>query len=78
MKVRVKFNDGKTFNHYAFVVFKVCLNITYVCGGVLIFALTFMNAVQHFGEVGPEVWQEMISFYFPTEVTDCINCDKID
>tara|TARA_R110002020_G_scaffold111098_1_gene256650 strand:- start:40 stop:189 length:150 start_codon:yes stop_codon:yes gene_type:complete len=49
-----------------------------VCGGVLIFALTFMNAVQHFGEVGPEVWQEMISFYFPTEVTDCINCDKID
>ena len=81
MKVRVTFNDGKTFNHYAFVVFKVCLNITYVCSGLLMFALLFMNVVQHFGEVGPEVLQEMINFYFPTEervVTDCMNCDEID
>ena len=29
MKVRVEFNDGKTFSHYALVVFKVGLNITF-------------------------------------------------
>ena len=55
MKVRVTFNDGKTFRHYAFVVFKVGLNITYVCSGVLMFALMFMQVAQHFGEVGPEI-----------------------
>jgi hypothetical protein len=48
---------------------------------VLMFALMFMHIAQHFGEVGPEVIQEMINFYFPTEeivVTDCMNCDEID
>ena len=45
MKVRVTFNDGKTFSHYAFVVFRIGLNITYVCSGVLMFALMFMNLV---------------------------------
>ena len=78
MKVRVTFNDGKTFSHYAFVVFKVGLNITYVCSGVLMFALMFMNIAQHFQEFGPEIWQEMMNFYFPTEVVDCMNCDEID
>ena len=78
MKVRVTFNDGKTFSHYAFVVFRVGLNITYICSGLLIFALMFMNMSQHLGEVGPEVLQEMMNFYFPTEVTDCMNCDEID
>ena len=82
MKIRVTFNDGKTFSHYAFVVFRVGLNITYVCSGVLMFALLFMNMVQHFQEFGgPEVFQEMMNFYFPSEtreVTDCMNCDEID
>ena len=78
MKFRVEFNDGKTFSHYAFVVFKVGLNITYVCSGVLMFALMFMNIANHIQEVGPEIWQEMINFYFPTEVVDCQNCDEID
>ena len=76
MKVRVTFNDGKTFSHYAFVVFKVGLNITYICSGLLVFALMFMNVAQHFQEFGPEIWQEMISFYFPTE--QCHNCDEVD
>ena len=78
MKIRVEFNDGKTFSHYALVVFKIGLNITYVCSGVLMFALMFMQVAQHFGEVGPEILQEMMSFYFPTEVIDCMNCDEID
>jgi hypothetical protein len=78
MKFRVEFNDGKTFSHYALVVFKVGLNITYVCSGVLMFALMFMNVAQHFQEFGPEIWQEMMNFYFPTEIVDCMNCDEID
>ena len=78
MKFRIEFNDGKTFSHYALVVFKVGLNITYVCSGVLMFALMFMNIAQHFQEFGPEIWQEMMNFYFPTEVVDCMNCDEID
>jgi hypothetical protein len=78
MKIRVEFNDGKTFSHYALVVFKVGLNITYISSGVLMFALMFMQVAQHFGEVGPEILQEMMSFYFPTEVIDCMNCDEID
>ena len=64
MKVRVTFNDGKNFSHYAFVVFKVGFIITYLCSGVAIFGLTLMNIVNHFQEIGPEIWQEMISFYF--------------
>ena len=78
MKFRVEFNDGKTFSHYALVVFKVGLNITYVCSGVLMFALMFMNVAQHFQEFGPEIWQEMMNFYFPNEIIDCMNCDEID
>ena len=78
MKVRVTFNDGKTFNHYAFVVFKVCLNITYISSGLLIFSLMFMHMAEHFQEIGPEILQDWISFYFPAEVADCQNCDEID
>ena len=76
MKVRVTFNDGKTFSHYAFVVFKVGLNITYICSGLLVFGMLYMNIVNHIQEVGPEVWSELINFYFPTE--QCHNCDEID
>tara|TARA_R100000781_G_scaffold107221_1_gene71409 strand:+ start:207 stop:449 length:243 start_codon:yes stop_codon:yes gene_type:complete len=80
MKVRVTFNDGKTFSHYAFVVFKAGFIITYVCSGLLMFGSYFMNASEHMKEVGPEVLQEMKQFYFPQEVeeVDCMNCDEID
>tara|TARA_Y100001963_G_scaffold147375_1_gene223662 strand:+ start:1314 stop:1556 length:243 start_codon:yes stop_codon:yes gene_type:complete len=80
MKIRVTFNDGKTFGHYAFVVFKAGFIITYVCSGLLMFGSYFMNASEHMKEVGPEVLQEMKQFYFPQEVEeiDCMNCDEID
>tara|TARA_B100000287_G_scaffold95023_1_gene87146 strand:- start:834 stop:1085 length:252 start_codon:yes stop_codon:yes gene_type:complete len=83
MKFRVEFNDGKTFSHYALVVFKVGLNITYVCSGVLIFGTTLMHGINHFQEFGPELLQEMADFYFPAqeieqEMIDCMNCDEID
>ena len=83
MKIRIEFNDGKTFSHYALVVFKVGLNIAYVCGGVVIFGTTLMHGVNHFQEFGPELWQEFTSLYFPTqeveqEMIDCMNCDEID
>ena len=83
MKIRVTFNDGKTFSHYAFVVFRVGLNIVYICSGLLMFGAFFMNASTHMHEIGPEVLQEMQKFYFPQEVNeqeyiDCMNCDEID
>ena len=78
MKLRIEFNDGKTFNHYALVVFKIGFQIAYLCSGLLIFSLMFMNFSQHFQEIGPEIWQEMERFYFPAEVIDCMNCDEID
>ena len=78
MKLRIEFNDGKTFNHYALVVFKVGFQITYLCSGLLIFSVMFMHLPQHFQEFGPEIWQEIVSFYFPTETVDCMNCDEID
>tara|TARA_B100000287_G_scaffold163198_2_gene153948 strand:+ start:1442 stop:1693 length:252 start_codon:yes stop_codon:yes gene_type:complete len=83
MKFRVEFNDGKTFSHYALVVFKVGLNITYVCSGVLMFGMFFMNASEHIKEIGPEIIEEVKQFYFSDEETeqdyiDCMNCDEID
>tara|TARA_Y100001963_G_scaffold143745_1_gene214991 strand:- start:386 stop:637 length:252 start_codon:yes stop_codon:yes gene_type:complete len=83
MKFRVEFNDGKTFSHYALVVFKVGLNITYVCSGVLMFGMFFMNASEHIKEIGPEIVEEVKQFYFSDEETeqdyiDCMNCDEID
>ena len=78
MKFRVTFNDGKNFSHYALVVFKIGFQIAYLCSGILVFAIMFMNVAGHFGEVGPEILQDMINFYFPIEVTDCMNCDEID
>jgi len=83
MKFRVEFNDGKTFSHYALVVFKVGLNITYVCSGVLIFGMFFMNASEQIKEIKPEVLQELKQFYFPSKVDtleyiNCMNCDEID
>jgi len=78
MKLRVEFNDGKTFSHYAFVVFKVGLKVTYIASGLLMFSLLFMNISNHFGEDIPEVLNELKRFYFSTEVSDCWNCDEID
>ena len=83
MKFRVEFNDGKTFSHYALVVFKVGLNITYVCSGLLMFGMFFMNASEHIKEIKPEVLHDMKQFYFPNEVDtqeyiNCMNCDEID
>tara|TARA_Y100000004_G_C8813344_1_gene368712 strand:- start:95 stop:346 length:252 start_codon:yes stop_codon:yes gene_type:complete len=83
MKVRVTFNDGKNFSHYALVVFKVGLNITYVCSGVLMFGAFFMNASEHIKELDTNIIQEMQEFYFPSETDtqeyiDCMNCDEID
>ena len=83
MKVRVTFNDGKNFSHYALVVFKVGLNITYVCSGVLMFGMFFMNASEHIKELDTDVIQDMKKFYFPNEVdtveyVNCMNCDEID
>ena len=78
MKVRVTFNDGKTFSHYAFVVFKVGFQLTYMCSGLLIFSLMFMQLSIHFQDIGPEIWQDILKFYFPSEPVDCMNCDEID
>ena len=80
MKVRVTFNDGKTFSHYAFVVLKASLVIIYVCSGLLMFGTFFMNASEHLGEIGPEMLQQLQDFYFPQEQEwiDCMNCDEID
>ena len=86
MKVRVTFNDGKNFSHYALVVFKIGLNITYVCSGVLMFGMFFMNASEHIKELDTNVIQDMRKFYFPNETDtqeyqeyiDCMNCDEID
>ena len=80
MKVRVTFNDGKIFSHYAFVVFKVGFVTTYLCSGLLMFGTFFMNASEHIKEVGPEMLQEIKQFYFIEEIKDidCMNCDEID
>ena len=78
MKVRVTFNDGKNFSHYAFVVFRASLVITYVCSGLLMFGIFFMNASEHMKEVGPEMLQEIQQFYFSIEEESCQNCDEID
>ena len=75
MKVRVTFNDGKTFSHYAFVVFRVSLSIAYICSGLLIFSLAVMNLSIHFQDIGPEILHDWMNFYFPV---DCMNCDEID
>ena len=83
MKFRVEFNDGKTFSHYIFVVFKVGFITTYVCSGVLMFSVFFMNASEHMKEIGPDFVKEMKQFYTPVEEIeqewiDCVNCDEID
>ena len=83
MKLRIEFNDGKTFSHYALVVFKVGLTTTYLCSGLIMFGAFFMNASEHAKEVGPEFVEEMRQFYFPSkeveqEYIDCMNCDEID
>ena len=80
MKVRVTFNDGKNFSHYAFVVFRVGLVTTYICSGLLMFGTFFMNASEHMKEIGPEIVKELKHFYFSNEqeAVDCMNCDEID
>tara|TARA_Y100000593_G_scaffold6043_1_gene11632 strand:- start:308 stop:553 length:246 start_codon:yes stop_codon:yes gene_type:complete len=81
MKVRMTFNDGKNFSHYAFVVFKAGFVTTYLCSGLFMFGSYFMNASEHMKEVGPEILQEMQQFYFSVEeenYMDCENCDEID
>ena len=81
MKVRVTFNDGKNFSHYAFVVFKVGFVTTYLCSGLLMFSTFFMNASEHIKEVGPEMLQEIQHFYLNEEYNgeiNCENCDEID
>ena len=47
MKVRVTFNDGKNFSHYAFVVFKAGLIITYVCSGLLMFGTRHVDHLEN-------------------------------
>ena len=78
MKFRIEFNDGKKFSHYAIIVFKLGFQITYLCSGILIFSILYMNIFNYIQEIGPEVWQELSEFYFPSEIADCMNCDEID
>ena len=44
MKIRVTFNDGKKFSHYALLVFQISVQIAYFSSGLVMFSMLYINS----------------------------------
>tara|TARA_R110000824_G_scaffold178564_2_gene358340 strand:+ start:139 stop:336 length:198 start_codon:yes stop_codon:yes gene_type:complete len=63
MKIRVTFNDGKKFSHYAFFAFKIAFQATYLTSGFIMFSVLYINVKNYIAENG-RFFDELLCAYF--------------